>query len=40
MLESMAAWLRDSAEDGATLPDLGPVELRFVARLLLGEAYE
>ena len=41
MLESMAAWLRDSMEGGGR----GPVEerevLRFVARLLLaGKHYE
>jgi hypothetical protein len=41
MLESMAAWLRDSAEEGADSPALRPVELRFVARLLLaGKHYE
>ena len=41
MLESMAAWLRDSADDVAAVPDLAPSELRFVARLLLaGKHYE
>ena len=40
MLESMAAWLTDSLEDGLKAPD-SPEALRFFARLLLaGKHYE
>lgn len=42
MLESMAAWLRDTAEDeGRSQPPLDNAAWRFVARLLLaGKHYE
>jgi hypothetical protein len=42
MLESMAAWLRDTRDNHARVPpDLDPRTLRFVASLLLaGKHYE
>jgi hypothetical protein len=42
MLESMAAWLRDSAEHEAFVqPDLSPEAWRFIAKLMLaGKHYE
>lgn len=42
VLESMSAWLRDSAEHpNFTHPDLSPEQWRFVAELLLaGKHYE